>query len=702
MFSIPGVVWLWRRTTSIGPAFRRASMPALSPVSRMTLAIAVLFVAGAVLNVETGWDALMYHLRLPSFYVYRHKFYDVWHSYYSAYPAQVEMLYTLSMLVRDDLLARLLNVALGAGLLGATVAVSGELGMTGGGVLLLAASPMFLMLMTRAYVDLGVALLVTLSLLNFLRWHRTGSSRFLIACGLLAGFGMGAKYAGVFMVAAVLAGMGARLGKTGGRRAAVGWGLAAALPVAPWLLKNWLMKGNPVAPFLGVLFGNSDPLPADVQTVFGGAAPARSLLVSLPFRIESLILGQGNLESPVLPVFAGLAPLLACRGLPPAASVLARAVGAYALACLVLAPETRFFLPALPALGVLIAGAVGAASSREKRARFALRGLLEISVIAGTLYFPALLWLQADPFTLVTGRDSVETRLMRGLPPVPYASYASRALKELVPASGRVLVMCNFTTYYYERECLAEFHYGQSRLTRFIREGGDAGGIALVLKRRGVEWLLASGSTVHQYLRIPGYFDVPPPGWEEFKRFLAERTDVVWQTDNYVLFRVVRRHRARPLPVLPVRETIGFDDGDRALAEGRCREALAVFLSPPPVLADVGSTYLRQGDAFNATGDYRRAERAFRRALALGADVPRVRLGLAHALLNQNRPAEGLPHAREAWRQDPQSSYAAATLATIYASLRWPDMARDMILKAVRLRPDSAMFRALARQFGAE
>jgi len=203
------------------------------------------------------------------------------------------------------------------------------------------------------------------------------------------------------------------------------------------------------------------------------------------------------------------------------------------------------------------------------------------------------------------------------------------------------------------------------------------------------------------YRQIPRYFDLPPARWRVWKLLLATRTDVSWQTEYFTLFRVVDPHPPRTLPALPVVETLHYAAADEALGHGRTSEALAAYTNPPPLLQDVGSTYARQGDAWLAIEKLELAELAFRRALERGADNHRIRMGLAQIQLRRGKPERGLPHAESAWRQHPLSAYAAATLALTYDGVGRRDEAVELIREAIRLRPDEADYRELARRLGA-
>ncbi len=294
---------------------------------------------------------------------------------------------------------------------------------------------------------------------------------------------------------------------------------------------------------------------------------------------------------------------------------------------------------------------------------------------------------------MALGLKTAQTKLQLGLPPPPFTFYMKEYVNAHVPKGDRVLYACNFSTYYVERECLADFHYDQAHLTRLLRKAGTAEELALTLKRLGIRWILSTGTLAAQYKHIPGFFDLTTKHWREFKHFLATRAEADWQTDEYTLYRMTSLHPPRPLPALPVYDALVYAAADEALGQGRIKEALAAFTNPPPLLQDVGSTYVRQGNAYLAQGDFNRAERAFLRALTFGADNPRVHTGLALARLRLGQPQAGLTHAERGWRQNPLSAFATATLALNYFMVgRGED--------AQRLRPDVTDYRALARQLG--
>jgi len=694
--------WLRRPAAPPGralPGRADPGWPRLSFLSVAALAAAVAAALGGLLSVETGWDALMYHLRLPSFYVYRHKVWHVWHSYYGAYPAQVEMLYVVGRLLPGtltaDLVARMVH-AVFAGILCLTAI--GYVRVLGGGgrlaAALVVACPLVPALVSRAYVDLGVAAFGSLALLEWVRGARAGSGAAMVTGGLLAGFAMGGKYSAVLVLPAMLA---AAVPVRGVRVAAAA---AAFLPVLPWLAKNAVWLGNPFAPFLGYAFGSAGTLPADVTPWFDRPDALVELVRSLPVRVLSLLLEPGHLRSPLAPVIAGFLPLACLPEPDPARRRVRRAVFAYVGGWMLIAPEARFVLPALPGLAALIAFRCAGAVAWSPFRRAGLRAVLEASLVAAAACAVQVAAMTADPAGMALGRRSARGLLAAGLPPAPYRAYATEAVNAYVPPADRVLVASHFSTYYLERECLADYHTGRTRLASILAEGRTARGIAKRLRQLGIRWLLFTAPGVAEFAKVPGAWEVPAGGWEALAVVLRERSEAVWQTDWFTLLRIGASHPSRPLPVLPAYETIAFGEADALFGAGDAAGALERYRAGPPLLANVGSTHLRMAAAHMALGRWPEAFAALRRARALGVDTPGLHGAFAHACLQQGRADEALVEAEAARYEDPLSPGAAMGLVSPLTALGRVDEALRMADAARRLRPEGAALAGLGHVAG--
>ncbi|HNQ24610.1 MAG TPA: hypothetical protein PKK06_16120 [Phycisphaerae bacterium] len=227
-----------------------------------------------------GYDALEYHLQMPKEYRAAGRIGYAPHNVYANFPANVEMLYLLGMLLMDGdvdagVAAHMIHLALaGLAVLAAWVVgrdVSPRAGLVSG--VTLATTGWLPYLSGLAYVENGMLLygIAAVGLvLRALRGERTaeaerpavGRYRQLAVAGVLAGLACGCKYTAVAFVAlpvvlaAALAGRGALRGRAVG---VVVCGSAALLAFAPWLVKNAVLTGNPAFPLANGLFRAEPP-----------------------------------------------------------------------------------------------------------------------------------------------------------------------------------------------------------------------------------------------------------------------------------------------------------------------------------------------------------------------------------------------------------------------------------------------------------
>src|SRR4029077_3701659 len=127
---------------------------------------------------------------------------------YSAFPQSLEMLWTLGLLIRDDITVNLIGWSLSALLVMSVIAYARRfldlsVGFTAAALLCL--MPAFLLLSSGGYVDVGLTLFSFLAFYSICAWLSHPHPRLLIVAGLFAGWAMGTKYTGV--VPAGLAGL---------------------------------------------------------------------------------------------------------------------------------------------------------------------------------------------------------------------------------------------------------------------------------------------------------------------------------------------------------------------------------------------------------------------------------------------------------------------------------------------------------------
>jgi len=248
-----------------------------------------------------GYDVLEYHLQLPKEYRQLGRIEYLPHNVYANFPASVEMLYLLDMVLQDDDIgtgssANIVHLALAAlAVYGAWVVGSRwsqACGVVAG--VTLATTGWLVYLSGLAYVENGLlffgiaatgAVLLAIPTKERADPSEAGPSprRLLLIAGLLAGFACGCKYTAVPMIALPLAVASLLVsGRSASARAAnvMIFSLGAAISFAPWLVKNVVYTGNPVFPLANSYF---EAAPAG----WGPEEPAESER-GLPARVAAL------------------------------------------------------------------------------------------------------------------------------------------------------------------------------------------------------------------------------------------------------------------------------------------------------------------------------------------------------------------------------------------------------------------------------
>ncbi|MBI3763282.1 MAG: hypothetical protein HY260_15660, partial [Chloroflexi bacterium] len=365
----------FRRTVRSTVAELRAAVPrwpatganrALAIFVGLTLALAFL----RALAPPTAWDALVYHLTGPALYIASGGIHHSIDIPYLGFPQWPEMLFTWAML---------LGSANGAALFHFTFAVLTLClvpGLTrthasGRGWLvwaILVAIPTAALLASWAYVEWFTMFAVTASFFAIAQWQgqEANERKWLALAGAFAGLGFAAKYT---TLGAVL-GLGLLVLFWAGRerfvRAALTFGLAAALVALPWLIKTLALTGNPIYPFI---FAGKywDAYRSTWYSQPGTGLRGLALLIAPWTATVWGVEGGSPYGADIGPMFLGLIPFIflgwrersqASRRLLIGALIVVGAAYAAWIAQLALSrllAQTRLLLPVFPLLAVFAA-----------------------------------------------------------------------------------------------------------------------------------------------------------------------------------------------------------------------------------------------------------------------------------------------------------------------------------------------------------
>jgi len=440
--------------------------------------IAALFLMGGVsllvsLGPEMGWDPAYYHLRLPKLYAMAHRISFVPCIYPSHYPQTVELVYGLAWLAGGEGAAKLVNWSFwglcGVALLRLAPVPGGRVGLRGAALAL--CLPLAGTLASESYIDLGLTFFELLALSAALSGRP-------VTAGCLIGFAMGSKYTAVVAAFALAAAWIARGGRM---RGLVVLAAVSALPVAPWLAKNWLYTGDPVAPFLYRAFGGLEWAGGISQAAMVEVIP-KLQPGSWAARGTALLLGPWwflkTFSFAVLtPFVIGALPVLAMRWTGTAGAIRAYVVAGTG-ALLVLAPDGRYWQPFGFAFAILAAAA-------WRRFELEGRGILRRGIAAvawfsigfGPVFHAFDMHRLFTPCWVALGLEPAWVYHSRVNQPSPWYAVAVTWANRNAPPRGRIAVVSDVQAYLFDRETIFDCDAPGSRrwITRLLeRRRGEA------------------------------------------------------------------------------------------------------------------------------------------------------------------------------------------------------------------------------------
>lgn len=500
----------------------------------------------AALAPEVFYDSLVYHLALPQLYLLRGGLSATPENVYSGLPLGVQMLYGMALSLSGDDLAAFLHALFGLGAsLGLYAGLKRLAGPRAGAMaaLLFYLCPLVVYASWGCGVDLASAFYVTAAFCALTGAvgdapDRAGGRSVLV--GLLAGFAAGTKFNVIPVLGALWLGH-VWLERQEGR----GWrgplimAAAAAAATAPWFLKNAVLYGNPLYPFLHKVLGSLKP--ADWPG-FLAAAGSRDLIwslttaaglkdfLTLPARCT---VGNWPLGDWPGPVMAALLPAaLAVRWggseNPPAWRLTAALAGMGFASWWLASNLVRYLVPALPLLAAAIALAVerGAWPQGVRRAAWA-------AAFVGSLLAYQCAWRQGGgigQWAYVRGRMSRHEYLTRqrvtyGLPYYAAAEWVNANL----PPKAKVLLLGESRAYYLERDFIAATVFDHNPFWTAAAAAKDPAELRERLRALGVTHILLSARQLHFRRDAPPVLPRAVAGLPLVDVFIRGWVDVLWE-----------------------------------------------------------------------------------------------------------------------------------------------------------------------------
>jgi hypothetical protein len=487
------------------------------------------------------YDELEYHLGALTDYQRAGHITFLPHNFYSNLPQLAEMLYLLAMTTTSDIAAKLLHWFFGV--LGALAVYGVARRLWSRNVALTAAAlfyctPFVQDLGQTARVDLATAFFATLALGALVVWSEEATEEgWIWLSALCAGAAVATKWTAIPVVllpAVLMLAIRRRF-----RSFAIYWLLVVAA-VAPWLVKNWYLTGNPVYPLL------HQWLPNPCWTAEQAAVFAMRHYPTFGWKAVgqffAFFWNLSFVEAGAVPLLLMTAPLLL---VVPWAERTAKRAGALFFAayagwfCFTFRPW-RFLFPSfgMAALaGAYAMGKMGHEPSVQRTVRISV-GIVMMLSLAG----------------LALG-DLVDAEQVERTPPqVSFAQYAlgqftrnefaSRIgrgvlepifwMEEHLPKNAKVLYVGEARAYYAQHLVLCSTAFDQHPLTALSREATTGEELLARLRSQGVTHLYVNSAELARLRK--GYHYMADANWSLIDDLLQHHAEEIHKWGNKTVY----------------------------------------------------------------------------------------------------------------------------------------------------------------------
>lgn len=454
----------------------------------------------------TAWDATEYHLTVAKIYSQHHAVIFAPYVRFPVFPQLNEMLFTLMLMLHDDIAAQMVQFLMMA-LVAVTLYAWGRelssprLGFWAAAIWL--ANPLVLWTGSAAYVDVGLALFATVAVYAFWNWLHLRSGHWLILAAVFAGFAAGSKLSGLFFLG-LLGALTVYPSIRARTYAAIFLYFAVAAAVAgPWYLRSLYYTGNPVFPFFPKVFGYSFWSPEDVnvwlydlQRGHGGIGRSVSAFLSLPWHLafnqNVFNPEEGLYLAPLNRRFILLLPVLALFCFKNARTIrLFGFAAAYVVFWFFTSQEMRYLIPIAPIVSLASADGLERISFRVPGLRrWAGRAIvtgLGVAVLLSPGWVYGARGIRQEGLFPVT-RDQRDQYLARHLPTYP----AYQVLNNLKGRNYTVYVLFDEKMGYYSSGIFMGDLFGPARYSRVLRHLADSRRLYAELRSLGADYFLAA------------------------------------------------------------------------------------------------------------------------------------------------------------------------------------------------------------------
>jgi hypothetical protein len=511
-------------------------------------------------------DVLIHHLAIPKLWIIHGGFYETQWAEYSYYPMNLSLLYLIPLYLGNDIIPNFIHLTFAIG----TAALlygyfNKKYGQLAGlwAALIFISLPAILRTATTAYVDAGLVFFTTLSILACVYWRDGGykSSGWLLISAVAMGLALGTKYSALpawfFLTLAVVF---IYSNDTGRQWKALQYGLVfflVSLSVfSPWLIKNFILTGNPLYPlYQSVFSAPAASLPTTYAEVAaensgGGIFKMRYLLYgdsfweTLLIPLRFFLQGQDHtaryFDGVLNPVLIFLVPFAFMNMKMKTDKIffLAFAVFFILLAFFMDKHRIRYILPAVPFVIMLTVMGFNNIFNwiLDQKKTLQMLGLAAfVVVLIGTIGFNAVYaknyFMNVAPVNFILNKESRDQFISRHVGSYPAVQYINRH----TPENSKIrLIFLAGRGYYLNRSYEDNASFGMDIIRQLVSHAHDKKEFQMYLKSLNCTHFLMRYDLFQKFLRD----SFSPEELNRLSARLSETVVVIYRDNYHALFQL--------------------------------------------------------------------------------------------------------------------------------------------------------------------
>ena len=508
------------------------------------IAVPLIIALMASLAPPVAKDTLLYHFAVPKAFIAQHSSAFVDGNIASYLALGTEMHYVWAMLLGGLFNPRTAEAAAGAVgfiffplLLMAIYGWAREIGISRTysliATLIVACIPTAYYVASSGYIDLSLALYITLAAYGLTRWWKEQTWGWVLLVGIFLGAALSVKLTTVFVFAAfaLMILLRARGVENTGKIVTSGFAalLLAGVIASPWYIRTWAATGSPVFPFYMSLWPGKatgwdverSNLFQGMNSQYGGIDADKINYLTAPVRLSVAAQPEqpANYDGVLGVAFLIGLPLLVWAlwkfGLAIEIKILVGIAGVMYLFWLFSSEQLRYLLPIAPLLAIAIAAS--AEKIRNGVANVARCALIAASVCGLLTSFA---WFcQKAPLRVVLGGETRDQYLTRNLDYYPYYQFINTE----TPTDVKVwLINMRRDTYNIGRPIFSDYLFEDWTLRKMVWESNSAQEMRTKTVAMGINYVLTRRDFLFDYDRSTLVDDKKPRAENEAKLKIAK------------------------------------------------------------------------------------------------------------------------------------------------------------------------------------